>query len=441
MSAEDGPREAPREPADERRAKASGQVSDGAGQADGADRADKTGMPRAADATATESLDALCVHAGETPTGLATPPVAPPLYAASAFHTPRLADLEAALSGEDEQRFLYARLGHPNARAFADAVAALEGAEAGVAAASGMAAIAAALRATLTRGDRVVTTGALYGNTHKLLDLLAEERGVRVEHRAPADEGPLPADTRLLFTEAIANPSLLVPDLPSLAERARDVGAALYVDATFATPILCRPLHLGADLVLHSATKYLGGHGDLMLGVAAGRKETIEGLRAGLALQGAQASPFAAWLALRGLRTLHLRMPRHAANARAAAAWLAARPEVARVWHPSLPDHPSHAVARRLLPAGEGGIVTFTLPGGLPDVERFLSGLRRIRLVASLADVSSTVSVPVTSSHRDLAPERRAEMGIEDGTIRLSCGLEAAEDIVADLARGLAALG
>lgn len=390
-------------------------------------------------AEAPSSLDAACVHAGREDLGMATPPLATPLVLGSVFAQPDLDVLGRALAGAPGL-WVYGRSGNPTVAALERAVAALEGAEAAVAAASGMGALAGVLHALAPPGTRVVTTGALYGDTRALLEGPLAAAGVRVEHRTPdAPADPLPPDTAVVLAEVIANPLLQVADLPAWAAASRAAGARLVVDATFATPCLCRALALGADVVLHSATKYLGGHGDLMLGVVAGPAELMEPVRAAVVLHGAPAGPMEAWLTLRGLRTLHLRMARHAANGLAAARWLAARPDVARVWYPGLPG-PDHGAARRVLAGGYGGMVAFELAGGRPAVEAFLSGLRMIRFAASLADVATTISVPVLTSHRRMAPEERAAQGITDGVIRLSCGVEAAEDLIADLTRGLDAV-
>lgn len=391
------------------------------------------------------SFDAACTHAGELELGMKTPPLSPPIVRASVFAPADLEAVERAITGEADH-WAYARNANPTVDAFQRAVAAIEGAETAVAAASGMGAIGAVLLGLCGPGDRIVSTDALYGVTRRLMAERLAPAGVAIEHRDPASiTAPgtvLPQDTRLLYTELIANPLLEVADLPALAKAAHAVGALLVVDATFATPALCRPLALGADIVIHSATKYLGGHGDLVLGVAAGPADAMALAHRAMATFGASADPTAAWLALRGLRTLHLRVARHSENGAAAAAWLETRPEVSRVWHPSLRSHPTHEIAERVLdPGGQrGGMVSFELTGGRPAVDRFLSGVRMIRLAPSLADVTTTLSYPATTSHRGLDPEQRAAAGITDGVLRLSCGLERAQDVIDDLGLGLAAV-
>lgn len=392
-------------------------------------------------------FDTLCVRAGAKVPGLemATPPVSPPIFQTSVFETPDLAALDRAMSGE-AGAYVYSRHANPTVAAFEAAVAALEGAEAAVATSSGMGAITAALVSRLKTGDGVVTTSALYGNTRQLLDAYLAPLGVAVHHLA-ADAivaDGVPPGTRIVFTEPISNPLLVVADIPRLAETAHAIGARLVVDNTFATPYHCRPLALGADIVVHSATKYLGGHGDLIAGVAAGPAALIEPVRRAARVLGVNGAPLEAWLALRGLRTLHLRMARHADNAARVAAFLADHPKVRAVHYPGLPDHPTCATARRILERGFGGMVAFDLATGEADgraaFERFLGGLTMIPFAASLADVGTMLSHPATTSHRDLLAAERAALGIGEGLVRLSCGIEAADDIVADLARGLAAV-
>lgn len=392
------------------------------------------------------ALEAACVHAGAVPgLAMATPPLAPPIFAASVFEVPSLAQMDGVFAGEPGL-YAYSRSGNPTVAALEGALAALEGAEAAVAAASGMGAISAALLTLLRPGDTVVTTTALYGHTRGLLDERLAALGLRVRHMDEAAIlAGLPEGCRLVYTESISNPLLAVADLPRLAEAAHAAGALLLVDATFATPFHQQPLALGADLVLHSATKYLGGHGDLILGLAAGRAELVDRVRATLSVLGATPGPFEAWLALRGLRTLHLRMARQSANAAAVADWLAAHPAVAAVHYPGHAGHPSHGAAARVLRRGFGGMLAFDLGAagaaeGRAAVDRLLGGLGMIVLAPSLGDIGSTLSYPATTSHRQLDAAEQAAQGITPGLVRLSCGIEAPETIIADLAAGLAAV-
>ena len=395
-------------------------------------------------------VDTTAVHAGRllVPTN---PPSSPPLYQASSYEFADLDDVEAIYAGERAGR-IYGRYGGPNGAQFEAAIAELEGAEAAVGAAAGMSAIDAALATTLAPGDAVVATREVYGGTYALLEGEYRARGVDVRYVDQADGAAVATAlaaggssstgrASVLSVEALTNPLVHVADLAALAEIARAAGARLIVDATFATPILVRPLALGADLVVHSVGKYLGGHGDVGAGVLAGSARAIEAARAYLIRRGATMPHFEAWLATRGLRTLALRMERHAANARAVAAFLASRPEVARVSHPSRPEHPQHALAARDYPAGTGGIVAFDLADGPAAVDPFLRGLETIAIVHSLGEVATTIGYPRASSHRPLPSAERSALGISDATLRISCGIERAEDIVADLARAFGGLG
>ena len=385
-------------------------------------------------------FDSQCVHAGAVDLSAETPPLAPPIFQASAFETPTLELSERALGGEPGL-YAYSRVANPTVVALERAVATLEGAEAAVGAASGMGAISATLLSLLGQGDRLVTTAALYGTALRLINSHLARLGIEVAH-LPLEEAQagIPDGTKALYTETISNPLLQVADLPRLAQAAHRAGALLVVDSTFATPYHCRPLEHGADIVIHSATKYLGGHADLIAGVAAGRAELVQGVHGAVRTFGVPASPLASWLALRGLRTLHLRMERSSANAQAVAEWLAKHPKVRSVHYPGLAGHPTHQTACRMLRRGFGGMLSFEVAGGKESVSRFLTGLRAIRFVASLGDVATTVSYPAVTSHRALTAEGRAALGIGAGLIRISVGIEAVEDIIADLERGLGQL-
>ncbi len=387
--------------------------------------------------------DTAAVHAG-TPSLPANAASSPPLFQASSYVFSDLAEVEAIYSGEVSGA-VYGRYGGPNASHFESAVAELEGAEASVAASAGMAAISAALATNVRSGEALVASEEIYGGTFSLLEKDYQERGVRVvyvdQHDAEAVRRALERERpRVLYLEALTNPLMHVADLPSLVALAHEAGALTIVDATFATPVLLRPCALGADLVVHSVGKYIGGHGDVGAGVLSGRAGPVESARQYLVRTGGTIAHFEAWLALRGLRTLALRMTRHSANARAVAAFLAGRPEVERVHHPSLAGHPQHELAARLYPAGTGGIVAFDLAGGRPSVDAFLRGLRTVAIVHSLGEVATTISYPAVSSHRPLPAAAREALGVGDGTLRLSVGIEDPADIIADLAGAFAGL-
>jgi cystathionine beta-lyase/cystathionine gamma-synthase len=285
----------------------------------------------------------------------------------------------------------------------------------------------------------------VYGATYALLERTFTDLGVRVRFvnitdldqvaQAVAEERPV-----VLLCEIISNPLMKVADVPSLAEMAHAAGAFLIVDNTFATPYLFRPLEHGADYAVHSATKYLAGHGDVMAGVVACSSQRGLDLRERQKLLGANLGPQEAWLALRGLKTLPLRMRQHCANAQAVAEWLAGHAAVDQVNYPGLPDHPQHAIAARLFDGhGFGGMLSFDLrDAGQPEVFAFMEALDLVLPATTLGDVYSLTLYPAHSSHRQIAPEVRAQIGIGDGLVRLSVGIEEAEDVIADLAQALA---
>jgi cystathionine beta-lyase/cystathionine gamma-synthase len=381
--------------------------------------------------------DSRAVHAGRELR--ARDPLAPPLVQSSVYVFEDLEDYEAVASGR-RPGHVYGRNSNENTAMLAAAVADLEGAEAGVAAASGMAAIFAALLAVAPRPAPLVVAADAYGVTLALLrDDLAplgyEVWAVDLDD-LDAVERAL-AGAAALLCETITNPLCRVPDLEAVCRLAAARGVPVLVDNTFASPIFCRPLELGATGVLHSATKYLGGHSDLTAGVLAGGRDLVEAASARVVRTGGCLGPFEAWLALRGLRTLHLRMRRHADNAFRLAHGLAALPGVQAVHYPLLEGSPYEAVARRVLPDGAGGMLAFDLAGGLAAVQAMLSRFRMVRFAASLAGVETTISYPDLTSHRSLAPEERLARGITPGTVRVSAGLEDPEDLLEDFSRSI----
>ncbi len=308
-----------------------------------------------------------------------------------------------------------------------------------------MGALSAMLLAALRPGDHLVAGRDLYGTTTALLREQAARWGIAVTFadgaEASAVEAACTPATRAIFVEAVSNPLLRLADLPGLAELARRRSLRLLVDNTFASPALLRPLEHGASAVHHSATKYLSGHGDATAGVLAGDAELVGRARGEAVRIGLNLGPFDAWLVLRGLRTLALRMERHSANALALARDLAGRPEVRRVHYPGLPDHPQHALARKLLADGFGGMLAFELRGGAAAVGRFFAALRLLEFAPSFGDVTTTWSYPARTSHRGLSPEEQAKLGIDPGLVRLSVGIEDVEDLREALAAGLDAAG
>ena len=389
-------------------------------------------------------LSTLSVHGAGTGDEGPSPstPTAPPIYQTSVYSFPDLASLDAVQDGT-ARGYMYGRYGLPNHTALERAVAALEGAEAAVACASGMGAIAAALLAALSGGGKVAAAREVYGGTYGLLEELGRF-GVGTTWvdagNIPEVEAALGEGCRLLLVETLSNPLVRVADLPALAAAAHRAGALLLVDNTFATPCLCRPLAHGADAVVHSATKFLGGHSDLTAGVLVGTASFIREARRVAMRFGPTLGPHDAWLAVRGMKTLSLRMARSCENALALATFLAGHPNVAAVHYPGLPSHPGHPLARRLLMGGFGGVLAFELRGGLEAADALVKALRLITLVPSLGGVATTLSHPVKTSHRDLSPAERERLGVRDGLLRLSVGIEDAADLTADLAEALTQL-
>ena len=387
------------------------------------------------------------VHAGTLGPWPDFTPTATPIHPSVTYRYERMEDLDGVFAGT-RKGYVYTRYGNPTVTALEEAVAALEEGEAALAFASGMAAIHAALLAAGARaGCAVVAARDIYGATYALLDQLMRSQGVTTRFVDAADlEAVAAACAELkpvaLIVETISNPLLKVADLRVLADVAHQHGAALLVDNTFATPCLVQPLKLGADVVIHSATKYLGGHGDVLSGVVitseARRADLFEVLKA----TGGNLGPQEAWLVLRGLRTLSLRMRQHCENALAVARWLEVHPKVSRVYYPGLPSHPQHELAGRLFEGqGYGGVVAFDLAGAdQRDVFRFFEALRLCMPATTLGDVCSLVLYPAHASHRALSSEARARVGIGDGLVRLSVGIEVVEDIVGDLAQALGVL-
>ena len=399
------------------------------------------------------SIYTQAVHAGERAPRPDFTPVSTPIYPSVGYLYDSMADLDGIFGGEREG-FVYPRYGSPTVGAFEGAMAALEAPDSptdadAVAFSSGMGAIHAALLGSAVRaGTAVVAAADVYGATYALLERTFTALGVGVRFvditdldqvsRAVTEEQPA-----ALLCEIISNPLMKVADVPALAEVARGVGAALIVDSTFASPFLFRPLEHGADYAVHSATKYVGGHGDVMGGVIACSAERGHDLRERQKLLGANLGPQEAWLALRGLKTLALRMRQHCDNAQQVAEVLGAHPSVARVNYPGLPSHPQHDLAKWLFAGqGFGGMLSFELrDAGQSDVFRFMEALQLVLPATTLGDVYSLILYPAHTSHRQVAPEVREAIGIGDGLVRLSVGIEAVEDIVADLMQALESAG
>jgi len=370
-------------------------------------------------------------------------PTAVPIYQSATFATEDAAELAAVTRG-DVPGYSYSRLTNPTVTALQDAVADLHGAEAAFAFATGMAAIHATLLSLVRAGDRIVATKNCYGSTRSLLVNVFAELGVRVDfvdltdHDA-ADAALAAEPTVVLYAETIANPTIVVLDHAALAAIAHRHGAAYVVDNTFASPYVCRPLELGADLVVESATKWLGGHSDVMGGVVAGDARRIALVGRVEVDTGATLAPFSAFLILRGIQTLAVRMDRHAATALALAGWLERQEGVRRVVYPGLPSHPRRDVAERHFRLG-GGMLAFELAGGRDAGPAFIDALRYTELTASLGSVHTMVVHPPTTSHRMLDDAELAEAGIGPGLLRVSVGLEDLEDLIDDFTTALEAV-
>ena len=399
------------------------------------------------------SIFTAAVHAGERAPRPDFTPVATPIYQSTSYIYDEMVALDGVFAGTRAGP-VYARYGNPTNVALETAVAALEGGSAALSYGSGMAAIhGALLGAGVRAGTTVVAAQDVYGATYALLARLLAGQGVRTRFVDIADLDVVAAAIAedrpvAVLVETISNPLLKVADLPRLAESAHGSGAALIVDNTFATPYLFRPLAYGADFVVHSATKYLGGHGDVLGGVVVvddpARRAALNEINK---LLGSNLGPQDAWLILRGLKTLPLRVQRQCDNAVRLAAWLAANPRVVRVNYPGLPEHPQHTLAASLLERGAfGAMISFDLRLPPDDISpsrgvfRFMEALKLVLPATTLGDVYSLVLYPAGSSHRALAPAERRRIGIGDGLVRLSVGIEEAADIIADLDQALAAV-
>ena len=389
-------------------------------------------MKRLADATR-------CVHAGEDRHGQPGP-LTTPIAQTSVFVIPSLDELRRYAEG-DRDFYLYSRYGNPTVKAAEDKVAALEGADAAVLTASGMSATLIAALAACKAGDEIVSMLDIYGGTVKLFETVLSRCGIKAIFVPYQDlknaERYFTRKTRMLFLETPTNPTLRCADIAALSAIAHRHKACVVVDNTFATPVLQKPLALGADIVMHSATKYLGGHSDLTAGVLAGSQEWMERARELMILTGGCLDPGCAYLLLRGLKTLHLRVERACRNAGEIATALEQHPKVMHVYYPGLAGHEDHELAARQM-SDYGMMVSFDLRGGEPAVDRFIKKLKLWYLATSLGGVESILSYPVLSSHIGLSAKRLKLLGVSPATVRLSVGVEDAADLIADLDSALA---
>lgn len=370
-----------------------------------------------------------------------TQPATPPIFPASVHACESTDQAEALLAGATAG-YVYQRDGHPNADMLAEKCRELHGAERAAITSSGMAALAATVLSQLKQGDHLVVSNQLYGRSSLLLTQESGRFGISCSEvdtcSLSATEAALRPETRMIVVETIANPLLRVADIAGLAELADRCGAKLLVDNTFATPVLCHPLELGADFVLESISKMINGHSDVMLGLLCGKESDWERVPLVLSAWGLASSPWDCWLAARGLATMHLRMERAMRNASLAAKFLVGQKGVEHVDYPGLADHRDHELARRQFKNGFGNMVTFRLSGGRAAADRFIAAAKRIPFCPSLGEAATTLSHPESTSHRGLSAEHRGDLGITGGTIRLSVGTESSDFVLDALREGFA---
>ena len=391
-------------------------------------------------ALAAAEIDTLAIRTGHvrTPEGEHSEPI----FATSSFVFGSAAEAAARFSGEQAGN-VYSRYTNPTVRAFEQRIAALEGAEAAVATSSGMAAILSTCMALLKAGDHIVCSRAVFGSTTVLLNKYMQRFGITTSFVDCADitqwQQALTAETRLLFLETPSNPLAEIADIGALARVAQEHGAYLAVDNCFCTPALQKPLDFGADIIIHSATKYLDGQGRCMGGVVLGRQELMEEVLGFVRAGGPTMAPFNAWVFLKGLETLRLRMHAHSANALVLAHWLQTQAAIEKVFYSGLPDHPQHELAGRQQSAF-GGVLSFRVNGDRQAAWRFIDATRLMSLTANLGDTKTTIIHPATTTHGRLSAEEQQAGGITENLIRVAVGLEAVADLQADLQRGLNAL-
>lgn len=386
-----------------------------------------------------EKFNTLAIHAGESPDPN-TGALVPPIILGNTFHLGTAENGAAVFAGEKEG-YVYSRWGNPTVATLERKAAALENAQAALATASGMAAIATSVLHVVRAGDHIVSAKAIYPSTYHLFDQQLRGLGIETTFVDAAEaqnvSRALKSNTKLVYLETPGNPLLSLCDLKTISKIARDAHAVSICDNTFATPYNQRPLNLGVDVVVHSATKYLCGHGDAVGGIIAGKRDfisqcSIETLR----YYGGVLSPFNAYLILRGIATFPLRVARHNENAMTVARCLEQHSKVGRVYYPGLPSHSQHELAKKQM-SGFGGMVCFDLKGGVQAGARLMNSVKLCALATSLGDARSLISHPASTSHVVLSREARLEQGVTDGLVRLSVGLEDVDDIIADLERGL----
>lgn len=387
-------------------------------------------------------FQSLCCHAGQhadPQTGAHNTPI----YQTSTFAFKNVQDGADKFAGEKEG-YIYTRLGNPTQSALEEKMAALEGAEAAIATASGMSAISASVMAIAFAGDHILAHDCLYGCTHSLMEEILPRYGIEVTFADLSDldnvDEYMQDNTKLVYLETPSNPTLNLVDIEEISKKAHAAGAKVIVDNTFMTPYLQNPLALGADMVVHSATKYIGGHGDAIAGIIAGDAEMLAEIRmTTLKDFGGIISPFNAWLLLRGLKTLPIRVDKHTENAMEVAEFLEAHDKVERVFYPGLESHPQHDLAKKQA-SGFGSMISFELKGGYGAGEKMMNNVNLATLAVSLGDVDTLIQHPASMTHAPVPREERLAAGITDGLVRISIGIEDVEDIIADLDNSLSVL-
>jgi len=383
-------------------------------------------------------FETLCVHGTHYKDPLAGA-VSFPIYQTSTFSFKKAKDLADAFEGKKEA-YIYTRLGNPTISVLEEKMACLEGGEAALATASGMSAISTLVFTVMKSGENLICQDTIYGGTYALFKNLMPRLGIEIRFVKTTNldsvEKAIDDRTKLIFIETPANPTLEVVNIEEIAKIAQKNNIHLCVDNTFATPYLQRPLELGAHSVVHSATKYISGHGDAIGGILIGSKEFIKEAKNVLKDIGATISPFVAWLLIRGLKTLAVRMERHCFNALKVAQFLENHPKVSKVYYPGLPSHPQYDLARKQM-RNFGGMVSFELKGGKEAGEILQNSVKLLTLAVSLGDVDSLIEHPASTTHHSYSPEELKKFGIPEGLVRISVGIENFEDIIDDLAQAL----
>lgn len=381
------------------------------------------------------------VHAGQLPDPETGALIAPMFMTSTYVWTPE--KMDRYLAGDKEGIYTYARSRNPTQNDLQDKIAELEGAEAALATASGMAAISLAVMHCAHPGDHVIAYKTIYGGTYGLFTKIFEEFHIEVTFVEDLSPKTLNAakrpNTKVVYAETIANPTMVVLDLKALADWAKANGVTSIVDSTFTSPYMVQPLSYGIDVVVHSSTKYINGHGDIIGGIICGKFAFVDAIRSSMYQElGPVPSPFSCWLQLRGLKTLHLRMRAHCENALKFAQWLQAQKEVKNVVYPGLASHPQHELAKAEFGGVYGGMLSFEVEGGIPGAQAFIKKLHMAKYCVSLGDLDTLVQHPATMTHGKIPREERERMGIADGMIRVSVGIEDIDDIIGDFAQAFA---